>query len=54
MYKISKQVLEAVLRYLATKPYAEVAQLMSVLQKSEEIKEGVGKKAKDVVSEKTK
>jgi len=39
MFKVSKEVLEAVLRYLATRPFAEVNQLIGVLQQSEEIKE---------------
>ena len=47
MYKINKQVLEAVLKYLATRPYQEVANLINVLQGSQEIKEDSGQKAKE-------
>ena len=43
MYKINKEVLEAVLKYLATRPYQEVANLINVLQGSQEIKEKSGK-----------
>jgi len=38
-YKIEEQILNGVIQYLSTKPYAEVFKIMSVLSKLEEIKE---------------
>ena len=38
-YKISEDILKGILQYLATKPYAEVAQGIEALNKLEEIKE---------------
>jgi len=35
-YKINKEVANAIIQYLATSPYAEVAGLISELQKMEE------------------
>jgi hypothetical protein len=39
MYQIEEKVVQVILNYLATKPYAEVAQLISVLSRLEKIKE---------------
>lgn len=39
MFKIKKEVLQATLNYLATRPFADVFQLIQELQKVEEIKE---------------
>lgn len=39
MYKINKQLVQAILNYFAKKPYVEVWQLIQELQKVEEIKE---------------
>lgn len=36
-YKISEKLAETLLQYLATKPYAEVFQLVEALQKLEKI-----------------
>jgi len=40
-YKIKEEVLQAVLNYLATKPYSEVFQLVTALQSSEKIEKKV-------------
>ena len=39
MYKIDKKLVEAVLNYLAGKPYIETFQLIQALQQLQEIKE---------------
>ena len=33
MYKVSEELLQAIFRYLATRPYAEVIQLVNEIQK---------------------
>ena len=38
-FKISEQVLQGLMQYLATKPYSEVAQGIEALSRLEEIKE---------------
>ena len=38
-YKITEQVLQATMQFLATRPYADVFQLIQQLQASQEIKE---------------
>ena len=43
MYKIEKKLIEALLQYLASRPYAEVFQFVGLLQQLEEIKEEVKK-----------
>lgn len=43
MYKLPKEVREALLQYLQSKPYAEVAQAIKILTSLEEIKENVKK-----------
>ena len=40
MYKLTKEVREALLNYLATKPFAEVVRIIMEIEKLEEIKEG--------------
>jgi hypothetical protein len=44
-FKITEEVLAGILQYLATKPYAEVAQGIQALSGLEEIVEKVGNKA---------
>ena len=44
MYKIPKQLLEAVVTYLSKQPYVETWQLIQLLQQAEEIKEEVEEK----------
>ena len=39
MYKLPKEVREALLNYLAAKPFAEVVRLIMAIEKLEEIKE---------------
>ena len=41
MYKISLDNLNKIIQYLASKPYAEVFQLVSLIQSLEQIKEEV-------------
>jgi hypothetical protein len=38
-YKIEEKVLNATIQYLASRPYAEVFQLLQALQQSQEVKE---------------
>ena len=47
MYKIQKETLEKMLNYLASKPFAEVAQLINEIQQVEEIKEEVKEEVKE-------
>jgi len=43
-FKINEKLVNSILQYLASKPYAEVAGLIQELQKVEEIKEKKEKK----------
>ena len=39
MFKVSEEVLQKVLQYLASQPYANVFQLINEIQKCEKVKE---------------